>query len=279
MIKVVIADDEKKARQAIIRLIRWKDLKVEFSGEAEDGDVLCTLISTLNPDIALVDMKMPGISGTGLIKHLCTNHKNLKVIIVSGYSEFEYAKQAIQSNVIDYILKPVDEDSLNSALRKAIDNIYRDDFIKILTQKEKMEQVYHSSKFSKQNFNCGRESIHKLKEYVDSCYTQNITLEKLSQKFFLNKQYISRLFKKEYSISLFQYINYLRIEKAKELLLDNNLKILEIIDILGFYDEAHFSKSFKKSTGDCPSTFRRKYLKDYENHCLDDNSDLSPDHL
>lgn len=123
MLKVIVADDERRIRNIIIGKGEWELLGIEIVGEAVDGDQLFELADALQPDIVLTDMRMPGISGNMLIKKLEDKYKNTKIIIISGYDDFEYMKQAIKSKVVDYILKPIDSQSLNNALRNAIKEI------------------------------------------------------------------------------------------------------------------------------------------------------------
>lgn len=120
MIKVVIADDEKKARIVIKSLIEWDKLGLELCAECVDGDELCEVVSEIEPHIIITDMKMPGLSGNELVKKLNILSKDSKIIIISGYDEFEYTKQAIISKAVDYILKPVDKKELEIALENAI---------------------------------------------------------------------------------------------------------------------------------------------------------------
>lgn len=76
------------------------------------------MIKIHKPNIVITDMKMPGINGADLIKHISTGYPDTKIIIISGFDDFQYMKQAINSRVIDYILKPIDEKDLNEALKK-----------------------------------------------------------------------------------------------------------------------------------------------------------------
>ena len=120
MYKVIIADDESRVRSAVNKLGDWKAIGLDIAAEAQDGDELCELVDSHRPDIIITDLKMPGLSGAELIKKLGDEYREMKIIIISGFDDFEYAKQAISSKVVDYILKPIDEDSLNNALRKAV---------------------------------------------------------------------------------------------------------------------------------------------------------------
>ena len=95
-----------------------------------------------------------------------------------------------------------------------------------------------------------------MKQYLDEHYMEKISLEALSGLFYLNKEYLSKLFKQEYSVSIFDYVDFLRIEKAKKLLIETNKSIGEITEELGFYDESHFNRKFRKMTGTAPREYK-----------------------
>ncbi|MCD9020768.1 response regulator [Cohnella silvisoli] len=120
MYKAIIADDERKVRTAIVKLGDWERMGIQIVSEAMDGDQLCELADDEEPDIIVTDMRMPGLCGADLIRSLSNRHKDTKLIIVSGYVDFEYTKQAIAARAIDYILKPVSKDNLNEALKNAV---------------------------------------------------------------------------------------------------------------------------------------------------------------
>src|SRR5665647_984121 len=96
MYKVMIMDDEPWSRKVIIQLGEWDKLALTIIGEAEDGTQGLRMIAELTPDIVVTDMRMPGIDGVELLKALNDKHPLLKIIVMSGYDDFVYLKQAIQ---------------------------------------------------------------------------------------------------------------------------------------------------------------------------------------
>lgn len=112
MLKVLIIDDEPNVRQGLKIIVPWEEHGFRVCGDSGDADDGVEKIFDLNPDIVLVDIKMPGKLGIDIIREAKEKNFNGKFIIVSGYSNFEYAKDAIKYGVKSYILKPVDEDEL-----------------------------------------------------------------------------------------------------------------------------------------------------------------------
>ncbi len=126
MYSVLIVDDEYYAREGIRKLISsWGD-KFYIIGDAEDSFSALDLIQIYKPDIVLTDIHMPAMNGIELVQNALEYVTDTKFIIISGYDEFEYAKQAFKLNIVDYILKPVDGYELSLAMERAIEGILRD---------------------------------------------------------------------------------------------------------------------------------------------------------
>ncbi len=126
MLKVLLVDDEPNVRQGIKMMIRWDEIGCEVIGEADDGDDGLSKIMTMQPDIVIADIKMPGKTGIEMTDAAQALGFKGKVIILSGYSDFSYAKTAIALGVENFILKPVDEDELTEAVRAAGEKINKE---------------------------------------------------------------------------------------------------------------------------------------------------------
>ncbi|CAM4287229.1 response regulator transcription factor [Paenibacillus tarimensis] len=121
MYNVLIIDDEEPLREAIRILGDWEGLGVTEVLEAADGQAGLQMLEAHKIDLVMVDMKMPEISGTEFLQRVEEAYPELMTIVISGYNDFEYTRQAIRSKVVDYLLKPVNRQDLNQALRKAVD--------------------------------------------------------------------------------------------------------------------------------------------------------------
>jgi len=116
--KIIIADDEKKIIQLIKQLGHWDEYGIEIIDECHDGEHALKSIREKNPDFVLSDIKMPVFDGLELIQRTREFNQDILFILLSGYRHFEYARNAIQLNVMDYLLKPIDEKQLNDTLEK-----------------------------------------------------------------------------------------------------------------------------------------------------------------
>jgi two-component system response regulator YesN len=123
---IAIVDDERQVLSGMQRIIPWQELGAEPVGEAMDGAAGLKLVLDAQPDIVITDIYMPVQSGLDMIEELRKQHYDGKIIILSGYSDFEYARQAMRLGVDDYLTKPVTVQTLREVLGKAIDALEQD---------------------------------------------------------------------------------------------------------------------------------------------------------
>ncbi len=112
MLKIFLAEDEVVVRETIKRMIPWEELGFELVGEAADGEMALPLLLRQQPDLLITDIKMPFMDGLTLARLAKKEIPGLKVVILSGYDDFNYAKQAIGIGVEDYLLKPITKNAL-----------------------------------------------------------------------------------------------------------------------------------------------------------------------
>lgn len=116
--KVLLADDEKEIRQGIIQKIDWEANGFILAGDASNGREALELAEKIHPDVVMTDIKMPFMSGLELGEILAVEMPLTKLVLFSGFDDFEYAKQAIKINASEYILKPVDSKEVTTLLQK-----------------------------------------------------------------------------------------------------------------------------------------------------------------
>lgn len=121
--RIILVDDEEEVRKSIIRKIDWHAAGFEVVGDAENGEDALEKIENLEPDVILTDIRMPYMDGLALAERVRQKYPSMKIIIFSGYDDFEYAKQAIKLNVTEYILKPVNAQELTAILERIRTNL------------------------------------------------------------------------------------------------------------------------------------------------------------
>lgn len=144
MLKVFLVEDECVVREGIKKNIDWKANGYEFCGEASDGELAYPLIQKLQPDIVITDIKMPFMDGLELSRLIKLEFPKIEIIILSGYEEFEYAKEAIKIGVAQYLSKPINGDELLKEVKNVAEKIeeqQRELEIKEKYRKE-MEEMY-----------------------------------------------------------------------------------------------------------------------------------------
>ena len=123
MLKVLIADDELNICKLIKKLINWDELDLELLDMCSDSREALDIILTKAPDIVITDIRMPGMTGLELIKRTIDEGIDVRFIIISGYTHFDYARTAMKYGVEDFLLKPINKDEINSVLQRLVDKI------------------------------------------------------------------------------------------------------------------------------------------------------------
>ncbi len=172
MYKVFIVDDEYRIKERLQNLTDWASTPFVFCGEASDGEMALSQINELKPDIVITDIQMPFMDGLELSSILRSTMPWIQIIIISGYDEFEYAKNALKIGVTDYLLKPIKFEELNRVLEKAIKKINdeKEKSRKLLQMEDRLNSIKSlqkdflfesliSGKFDK------REIIEQYREY------------------------------------------------------------------------------------------------------------------
>ena len=139
--RAVLADDEVIILKGLRKLIDWDALNIEIVGEAHTGREVMELMETREPDLIVSDICMPEMTGLDMLKLISEKAPELKVIFISGYQEFSYAKDAVTYGAVDYILKPVKKEKLEAAVRKALNIIQEENKIRALEPVE-TEEMY-----------------------------------------------------------------------------------------------------------------------------------------
>lgn len=358
--RAVIIDDEAWTRDTIKRIGQWQEYGFQIVGEAADGVSGIECIKELKPNLIVTDMKMPGIDGVELLQLLSQQNIKAKVIVVSGYYDYSYTRQALNSHVMDYLLKPIKVDEFNFLLKRCSqelnsENVIEDqkeislvgivetnwlskymdarndtrkcleglskkgiraslDKVKMLLEQQNndkdrlklvinvnydlhkimeetviaknidslektliaeltctirentsneeliehylkiAEKIIDIEIFQRQRKN--KIDIPAIKKFVDTNFSGNISLEEVAKANYVTKEYLSSAFKKETGITFSDYLTSVRMEKAKELIVEYNIPIQTVLNMTGYLDVTHFYKTFKKYFGTSPGKMR-----------------------
>ncbi len=242
MYKIIICDDELIIRNGLKSLIESANSKFEIAGVASNGFEAYQQINDIQPEIVLMDINMPGMTGLEVIKEILPTLPLTKFIIISGYDEFEYAQQAIKLKAYDYLLKPIDKKNLFSVLENACN-----DYAK--------EKKVFAEELTNENPTVQKKAIDCIyKNYNDS----ELSLNTIAKQLHISESYLTRIIKNKTNMSFSDLLTKIRMEKAISLLLSNsNLTVLEISDRIGYKSQHYFSKVFKAYTGMTPTDYKK----------------------
>lgn len=257
MYNLLIADDEHEIRQAISSYFPWQEIGYRVIGVVENGREALKLIQKQEVDVILCDIKMPVMTGIKLAEIIFTQNIKTKVVFLSAYKDFDYAKKALAYGVEDYIVKPTKYQELVEVFKKIkarLDqekNQYNKENGKLelndFSDKENIEN-------SKQNFN--DKIVLTVKTLINK-NLQTITLDDVAAKVHLSSCYLSRFFKEVTGENFSDYVLKVKIKKAKELLMNIDYRICDVSERLGYSNPKNFARAFKSYTGMTPSQFRK----------------------
>lgn len=240
-LRVLLADDEIMIREGFKRLFDWEAHGCEVVGEAADGMEALSQIELLEPDIVIMDINMPIMNGLKVIQLARIKRPETAFIIVSGYDDFSYCREALRLQITDYILKPVNYEEFGAC----IDSLKISLFQRHITEKPTEAEA---------------RPITAITRYIQEHLAEELSLSALGDRFHMNPQYISQLFKSEIGVNFLAYLTNIRMENAKKLLLSSSASIAEVAERSGYWDYRVFTKAFKKSEGVTPSQYRRDFL-------------------
>ncbi|MCG4580809.1 response regulator transcription factor [Clostridium cochlearium] len=249
MFRIVIADDEETIRNGLKKLIESYKLNLSVIATAKDGTEAINAINKYHPEIILMDINMPFMNGLEVIKNIREKDKDVKIIIISGYSQFEYAQKALELGVFNYILKPINYRNFKDILIKAMDS-YSKRMWEISKIKEGKEEIENSK-------DIGNLAISYIKENFSN---NELSLNSVAQHFYVSQSYLTRVIKQKTGVSFTDYLNKLRINMAKKLLTDSNndYTINDISHMVGYSSQHYFSRAFKNYMEISPTNYRNR---------------------
>lgn len=268
MVKVMIIDDEEIIREGLKTTIDWEEMGCEISGESEDGESGFKAAIAIKPDLIFTDIRMPGMDGLQMIARLREMKLACKVIILTGFRDFEYAQEAIRHGAFRFLLKPVRTDELKLAISEAVKEIKsarsKDE---IFTNLEKRVKEYYGIGQAEEDDPAEKEKsgdssgnpkylVGKALSYIKKNYASDLSLKTVADEVYVSTWYLSKLLKKETGDNFINILNKIRVENAKKFLQDPKYKIYEIANVVGFTDVPYFTKTFKKVTGQTPMEYK-----------------------
>lgn len=258
MIKILVADDEGYEREILAEILDKRFGREAEVRMAENGRLAVDLAALWAADVALMDIEMPGFNGLDAARQILAQRPECRIIFVTAYSLFTYAREAVKLGACDYILKPVDPDDVERAVRQAA------------AQAEAQRQLAamaSSGELLKSADNSDKTAVlmGKVKKYLQHNYMMcDISLDSVSAILNLNASYFSSLFKRTFQVNFLDYLTELRMDAAKELLRDPLRSTAEVAGMVGYESANYFTRAFKKKVGITPTDYRRSAARGRE---------------
>jgi YesN/AraC family two-component response regulator len=254
---LLIADDEMTIRRGLLSL-DWKSIGIDEVYSASNGLEVRELLLSVPINLAIFDIKMPGMSGLELANMIQEYSLGTQVILLTGFSDFEYAREAVHLNVYEYIVKPFHPRKLLETVAKAKRALEQRQYQDIAVREyEKKENTTDLSMQVQRYFPNVSEVVADILREMAEQYQEALSLEELAGKYHFSATYLSRKIKQETGYFFVDILKAIRLVRTIQLIQEGE-KINQACQRAGFRDQRYFSQVFRNAFGCSPSEFRRQ---------------------
>jgi len=261
MRRLLIAEDEELARRELETTVPWERWGYMLVGAAEDGAQAWDLIKERRAEVVVTDIRMPGLDGMALMRkaesELAPSARPL-FVIVSGHADFEYAREAVRLGAFDYLIKPVDDAELESAMRRAARRADEIEHLAGLEKAASTDLAYGLLRdlTRERASDAGDEYVEAAIADLRERFVVDLSADSVAGRIGISGDHLSRLLKRSTGLTFNEYLTRLRMKRAMELLRDPSVRIGEVADLSGYKDARYFSTLFRRIVGMTPSEFR-----------------------
>lgn len=268
--RLLIADDEPIERMVLTKVLKKNLGDLCEIYQAGNGREAIKVWQENKIQVALLDIEMPGINGIEAAEQIRQQDKNCKIIFLTAFDEFSYAKGAIHVQALDYLLKPYKEEELVLALEEAFRQVRED-----VRKEEKDSQNARKEENHSERVPDNEETISdavpldfvkkRIAQYIQDHYREELLMQEVARKMNYSEAYFCKLFKQCFQMNFTAYLTEQRIGEAKRLLADPMVNIKKISQMVGYADANYFAKVFKRMTKHTPSEYRTMILQTIKN--------------
>ena len=250
MIKFIVIDDEPYVTSMFSKLIDWQSMGFEPANTFNSATKALDWLENNSCDVIFTDIYMPQMSGIELTQICNELYPEILIIFFSAHRNFDYALNAIKYSVFDYIIKPITQQVLLEAAIRIKKRLKNDVIPAAFTIKENVIALDNNI-------------LDTVKNYMHEHYAENISMPEIAEMVGLSNAYLSTYFKQQTGTTLVSYLKRIRLEKAKELLRNQNIKITHISAMVGFNSYSYFTKTFQSEYGEKPIDYRERIFEQY----------------
>nr|WP_285842858.1 response regulator [Metabacillus litoralis] len=249
---ILIVDDEPRTRLGLQKnLNAWANGNYDVL-TASNGEEAIGIMTNQRVHILITDIQMPEITGLELLKIAKEQDIHPVIIVISAYSEFKYAQEALRLGVINYLLKPISKKALIEAVEDAVQTVDKQERAGMIEKVVDKKLVTADTQNS-----TNPEAIREAIEYINQNLKNELSQKEVADHVHLNPSYLSVLFKEHVKLTFSEYVTRRRIQRAKELLISTHLPIYDIAEESGYKTPKYFIKIFKEIEGMTPSAYRK----------------------
>lgn len=253
MYRVLIVEDEEIIRKGLVYGVPWSDMDCVVAGEAANGVEGIAQIEELHPDIVIVDINMPVKDGLEMLRQTIDEH-HFSAVILSGYSSFEYAKTAVHLGVTEYLLKPIDREELRAAVENAKQRQeMRHAWVGRQQEQGELLEVRLLDRTVDEETD---QVVHQMLEFIEQHFSEKIVMQDVVSHLNYSETFLNKRFKKVTGMTFTEYLNRFRIQKAVEILNDEDTSSPEVGYLCGFSTPKYFKDVFRKYVGRTPKEYR-----------------------
>lgn len=242
--RVIVAEDENLIAKNIAKHIENENSKFKVIGICSNGEDAFNAVKEQLPDVIFTDISMPVMTGLELARRIHESYSHIKCVILTGYADFEYAKEAMHYDVEDYLLKPLNKEEL----RKVLKNLE----LSLAAAGGENAGAPAVGSYSPE------EIVATVKEYIQKNYAKELDLNSIADSLGFSSSYLTKVFNKVEGTAPLKYIRNYRMNIAKQMLADKDMTVAQVAQAVGYNDPFHFSKSFKQTFGVSPSEFKNE---------------------
>lgn len=242
-IRTLIADDDAIILRGMRKFIDWEQYGFEIVDLVSNGKDLLEACRNKSIDLVITDIEMPKLNGLDVMKELRKENKYLKIIVISGYDKFEYAKLAISYGVYYYLLKPINPVELVGVLNRL---------------REELSEIKEKDESIKRETIDITQVVQEIKKRIDDNDDADLSIEYIQENYFVSSSYFSKAFKDMVGVNYSTYRLNHKMRYAAYLLEHTNYRMYEIAEKLHYDDERYFGRVFKKYYGKTPKEWRNE---------------------
>lgn len=243
--RLVVVDDEVEIRNGIAQYFPWREIGFQVCADFENGQDALSYIARHDVDVVLCDIRMPVMNGMELTRELHRTHKQVKVVFLTGYKDFEYVKQALIYGAKNYIVKPTAYEELYQVFSK----------LKAELDEERGSRAQPAE--TPEESSLSEKVVQTVQEYIRTRY-RDANLEDAAARVHMNPQYLSTYFKEKTGESFSNYLLRVKMEAARKLLMNIQYKTYEVSELVGYSNAKNFTRAFKNYFGESPKEFRNR---------------------